>query len=583
MGIENPNYRIGNVEIDARTRMIRRGSELVHLRVRSFDTLLYLIERRGNIVGKDELLQALWKDTSVSENVLAQSVREIREALADDPREPKFIRTIPKSGYCFIAILDEVAQRNLVPLEPLAARVSTFRMAAILVGLSLAAAAMTLNWNTLPAVPSDAEAAWWRLDEAGGVADSGRSHIGGTLAGSPHWTAGKTGRALSFDGLTTVIFGPDARALPLGNSPRSLTLWIQAPVVLVDDAGLFHYGSEDKTHLPHNFLFALTHRGKAAFGNGNYAGNIEGATSIADGRWHHLTGTWDGAMARIFVDGQLDAAGPLLKTPATGSGTGWSIGRFLLNGTPFRGAIGDVRVYSRVLKPSEVQAQYRCKSGEPDLRLKLNRSGIHYYMPIFYDAVLIDRASGELRNTGKDLAGVQFARSDGVCSAASLQGADVGQDADIRMELLVPADVEGHSTGAGPYFRSRKAGVGDGIIGGSSAGYLVQLDSSGMVKVRRLNPHAVVAFSAAISGFDSSVFHALEVRAEGETLRVQLDHRVVVFDQGGRMTAQAAIPAQWQRISPAGLNEGAAGIAFLTEDRGRIGGQRARNVEITFR
>ena len=195
-----------------------------------------------------------------------------------------------------------------------------------------------------------------------------------------------------------------------------------------------------------------------------------------------------------------------------------------------------------------------------------------------FDAVV--SLGGKVRGTGTDLGGVQLARSDGVCSVDSLRGADVGQDLSIGADLLVSPQPDGHIVTAGPYLRSRAAAPGDGIIGGTSAGYWVQLYSTGVVKVRRLNPQQIVAFAAAPAGFDASRFHRLEIAARGLELGVTLDGKVVEFDQGGRMVRAVAIPPAWEGPPPSGYNRGTAGIAFGAEPRG-AGGQQARHITVT--
>ncbi len=105
---ERPVYRCENVEIDAALGCLKRDGEEHHLRQQSFQVLLYLLERRQHIVTKEELIGSFWKDTAVTDNAVVQCIAEIRRALGDDPREPRFIRTIPKTGYRFVGTVVEV-------------------------------------------------------------------------------------------------------------------------------------------------------------------------------------------------------------------------------------------------------------------------------------------------------------------------------------------------------------------------------------------------------------------------------------------------------------------------------------------
>jgi DNA-binding winged helix-turn-helix (wHTH) protein/TolB-like protein/Tfp pilus assembly protein PilF len=78
--------------------LLREGQE-VKLRPKSFDVLRYLVERPGRLVGRAELMQALWPDTFVSEESLAQCLMDVRRALQDDSQ--RLVKTVPRRGYLF--------------------------------------------------------------------------------------------------------------------------------------------------------------------------------------------------------------------------------------------------------------------------------------------------------------------------------------------------------------------------------------------------------------------------------------------------------------------------------------------------
>jgi DNA-binding winged helix-turn-helix (wHTH) protein len=86
---------------DAPSRQLRRGAEEIHLSPKAFDLLGALLDARPRVLTKQELHQRLWPDTFVSDANLASLVAEIREALGDDAREPRFIRTAQRVGYAF--------------------------------------------------------------------------------------------------------------------------------------------------------------------------------------------------------------------------------------------------------------------------------------------------------------------------------------------------------------------------------------------------------------------------------------------------------------------------------------------------
>lgn len=86
---------------------LSRDGEDIQLRPKTFEMLRYLIEKRQTVVSKEELLSHIWADTIVVESVVPHSISELRNVLGDSVRSPRFLRTVPKIGYQFIA---EVAQ-----------------------------------------------------------------------------------------------------------------------------------------------------------------------------------------------------------------------------------------------------------------------------------------------------------------------------------------------------------------------------------------------------------------------------------------------------------------------------------------
>ncbi len=102
-GSEKPNYRFEDVEIYvARSCLLLKGEEK-HLRPKSFQVLLYLLEHCERLVSKNELMETIWENTAVTDDVLVQCVKEIRRTIGDDSHNPQFIKTFPKLGYRFIS------------------------------------------------------------------------------------------------------------------------------------------------------------------------------------------------------------------------------------------------------------------------------------------------------------------------------------------------------------------------------------------------------------------------------------------------------------------------------------------------
>ena len=76
------------------------------LEPKSLRVLLLLVARRGKLIEKDAILEAVWKDTFVEESTLTHAIALIRKQLGDDPRHPRFIETVPTLGYRFMAQID---------------------------------------------------------------------------------------------------------------------------------------------------------------------------------------------------------------------------------------------------------------------------------------------------------------------------------------------------------------------------------------------------------------------------------------------------------------------------------------------
>src|SRR5262245_15102662 len=82
---------------------VRRGGQEVALEPKAFDVLRFLVEHRDRLVTKDELLDGVWRDTFVTPNALTRAIAQLRKALGDDADQPRYIETVAKRGYRFVA------------------------------------------------------------------------------------------------------------------------------------------------------------------------------------------------------------------------------------------------------------------------------------------------------------------------------------------------------------------------------------------------------------------------------------------------------------------------------------------------
>src|SRR5262245_7908687 len=106
MQLDKP-VTFGEFRLDARNEQLWQGEQTVTLRPKAFAVLRHLVERRGQLVTKQQLLDAVWPGTFVTDAVLKDSVRQVRDALGDDPTSPQFIETAHRRGYRFIGRISE--------------------------------------------------------------------------------------------------------------------------------------------------------------------------------------------------------------------------------------------------------------------------------------------------------------------------------------------------------------------------------------------------------------------------------------------------------------------------------------------
>ena len=96
-------YEFGPFRFEPSERILLKDGKPVQLAPKVFDTLIALIESNGRLVEKEELISKLWPDTFVEEATLARNISDLRKALGESTGDPRFIETVPKRGYRFIA------------------------------------------------------------------------------------------------------------------------------------------------------------------------------------------------------------------------------------------------------------------------------------------------------------------------------------------------------------------------------------------------------------------------------------------------------------------------------------------------
>ena len=99
-------YRFGDYLLSPAERQLLRSGKALPLPPKVFDTLLLLVESHSRLVDKDEFLRRVWRDSSVEEVALAHCISHLRKVLDDGAEERRFIQTVPKRGYRFIATVE---------------------------------------------------------------------------------------------------------------------------------------------------------------------------------------------------------------------------------------------------------------------------------------------------------------------------------------------------------------------------------------------------------------------------------------------------------------------------------------------
>lgn len=137
-----PDYMIGDVTVTPETGEVSRAGEVVHLEPKSMAVLLRLIEHSGEVVSREDLLDAVWPGIHVGDDSLTAAIIKIRRALGDDARNPTHVETIPKRGYRLVA---EV-RRAAVETPPARNPGRRWWPVAILFAMILLAASAAVIW-----------------------------------------------------------------------------------------------------------------------------------------------------------------------------------------------------------------------------------------------------------------------------------------------------------------------------------------------------------------------------------------------------------------------------------------------------
>jgi DNA-binding winged helix-turn-helix (wHTH) protein len=122
------HFRFDDFTLDPAERRLWRGAVVVELNARYLDALALLVREQGKLVSKDRFLDEVWRGVPVTEEALTQCIRTLRRQLGDSAGNPRFIETVPKHGYRFVAA---VACDDAPPV-PVLARAWSWRQSLLL-------------------------------------------------------------------------------------------------------------------------------------------------------------------------------------------------------------------------------------------------------------------------------------------------------------------------------------------------------------------------------------------------------------------------------------------------------------------
>ena len=109
-------YEFGQFRLDREAHLLVSGDKIVALEPKAVEVLLILVEKRGELVARQDLMSAVWPDTFVEESNLSSNISILRKQLGVTPDGGDYIQTIPKRGYRFVAAVKQVQDEPSIPM-----------------------------------------------------------------------------------------------------------------------------------------------------------------------------------------------------------------------------------------------------------------------------------------------------------------------------------------------------------------------------------------------------------------------------------------------------------------------------------
>jgi DNA-binding winged helix-turn-helix (wHTH) protein len=140
------SFSVGDWHVEPTLRTFTSGDRQVHVEPKVMQVLVLLAEHAGRVVSKRELLDVVWSDTFVGDEVLARTISELRRVFGDDARSPSYVQTIPKGGYRLIAPVQRSFPERTSAASPLPVRRHRKRVSWV-AGAALVLSGQVETWN----------------------------------------------------------------------------------------------------------------------------------------------------------------------------------------------------------------------------------------------------------------------------------------------------------------------------------------------------------------------------------------------------------------------------------------------------
>ena len=244
------DFRIGDRTIVPTLNQILHSGTAVHVEPKVMRVLLHVAARRGEVARREELMQEVWPDTFVTDDVLKRCISDLRKVLGDDRRKPRFIETIPKVGYRLIPPVEpaepqeppEEAERDALPVVPATTtprrtgqqkvKRALAAAAVVLLGAVAGAALWSVRWHEAPAAPHVVQLSSERRVSTGAFSPDGRQIVFASLGDAGH----------NWDLWLKIVGEAEARRLTTNEKPDLRPSWApdgkQIAFVRLDDAGI---------------------------------------------------------------------------------------------------------------------------------------------------------------------------------------------------------------------------------------------------------------------------------------------------------------------------------------------------------